>query len=44
MMAPMTEPFLTSRAASVPDKPSLDGLEDKWAAVWQEQDTYAFDR
>jgi valyl-tRNA synthetase len=22
----------------------LDGLEEKWAAVWQEQDTYAFDR
>jgi valyl-tRNA synthetase len=44
MMAPMTESFLPSRAASVPDKPSLDGLEDKWAAVWQEQDTYAFDR
>ncbi len=28
----------------VPDKPSLDGLEEKWARVWKEQDTYAFDR
>ena len=28
----------------VPDKPTLDGLEEKWAAVWKEQDTYAFDR
>ncbi|GAA1599257.1 valine--tRNA ligase [Kribbella sancticallisti] len=34
----MTE---TSR---VPDKPTLDGLEEKWAAVWKEQQTYAFDR
>ncbi|GAB3754951.1 valine--tRNA ligase [Yimella radicis] len=28
----------------VPDKPTVDGLEDKWGAVWQEQGTYAFDR
>ena len=28
----------------VPDKPTVDGLEDKWGAVWQEQETYAFDR
>jgi valyl-tRNA synthetase len=34
----MTE---TSR---VPDKPTLEGLEAKWAAVWKEQQTYAFDR
>ncbi|HYN67356.1 MAG TPA: class I tRNA ligase family protein, partial [Ornithinibacter sp.] len=40
----MTEHLPSLRAASVPDRPSLDGLEDKWAAVWQEQDTYAFDR
>ncbi len=40
----MTEPLSLFRAASVPERPSLDGLEDKWAAVWQEQDTYAFDR
>ncbi|MCG8655762.1 valine--tRNA ligase [Yimella sp. NH-Cas1] len=30
--------------ARVPDKPTVDGLEDKWGAVWQEQGTYAFDR
>jgi valyl-tRNA synthetase len=29
---------------SVPDKPSVDGLEERWAPVWAEQDTYAFDR
>ncbi len=28
----------------LPDKPTLDGLEDKWASVWQEQGTYRFDR
>jgi len=28
----------------VPEKPSLDGLEDKWTAVWEEQGTYHFDR
>ena len=40
----MTEPFSSPRAASVPDRPSLDGLEDKWGPVWQEEGTYAFDR
>ncbi|MDQ1432341.1 MAG: valyl-tRNA synthetase, partial [Actinomycetota bacterium] len=29
---------------SVPEKPSLDGLEDKWAARWDADRTYAFDR
>ncbi|MDO5710860.1 MAG: valine--tRNA ligase [Micrococcales bacterium] len=29
---------------SIPEKPSVDGLEDKWAPVWQEQGTYRFDR
>jgi valyl-tRNA synthetase len=29
---------------SVPEKPSLDGLEEKWAARWEEQGTYRFDR
>ncbi len=27
-----------------PDKPSIDGIEGRWAAVWQEQGTYRFDR
>ncbi|MFL6169224.1 MAG: class I tRNA ligase family protein, partial [Ornithinibacter sp.] len=40
----MTEHLTSLRAASVPERPSLDGLEDKWAAVWQAEDTYAFDR
>jgi valyl-tRNA synthetase len=34
----MTE---TSR---MPEKPSLDGLEEKWISVWEDQHTYRFDR
>jgi valyl-tRNA synthetase len=32
------------RAVDVPDKPALEGLEDRWAARWQADQTYAFDR
>ncbi|MBU6494829.1 MAG: valine--tRNA ligase [Acidobacteria bacterium] len=28
----------------VPDKPSTDGLEDRWMGVWDEEGTYLFDR
>jgi valyl-tRNA synthetase len=28
----------------LPEKPTIDGLEDRWAAVWEEQGTYRFDR
>ncbi|HET7529834.1 MAG TPA: valine--tRNA ligase [Mycobacteriales bacterium] len=28
----------------MPEKPSLDGLEEKWISVWEEQGTYRFDR
>src|SRR5436190_20868580 len=35
----------TERSARrVPDRPTLDGLEDKWSRRWQEEGTYAFDR
>ncbi|WES65304.1 valine--tRNA ligase [Microbacter sp. GSS18] len=30
--------------AHIPDKPALEGLEDKWDARWSEQGTYLFDR
>jgi len=30
--------------SSVPGKPSLDGLEDKWAASWESNAVYRFDR
>jgi valyl-tRNA synthetase len=29
---------------TVPDKPSLDGLETRWDAAWRERETYRFDR
>lgn len=40
----MTDAPTTSGAATIPDKPSIEGLEDKWAQVWREQGTYTFDR
>ena len=27
----------------VPDKPALEGLEEKWGAVWEDEQLYAFD-
>jgi len=30
-------------APRVPDKPTLDGLEERWAVVWEETGTYRFD-
>ncbi|MCB1256371.1 MAG: valine--tRNA ligase [Microthrixaceae bacterium] len=38
------EPPLARPTRSVPPKPSLDGIEDKWTQVWVDNDTYAFDR
>jgi len=32
------------RPRQVPDKPSLDGIEDRWDRTWTEQGTYTFDR
>jgi valyl-tRNA synthetase len=29
---------------TVPEKPSLDGLEDKWIGAWERDGTYRFDR
>ncbi len=31
-------------SAVVPERPTLDGLEAKWDALWAERGTYAFDR
>jgi valyl-tRNA synthetase len=28
----------------IPERPTLDGLEEKWMQVWAEQGTYTFDR
>ncbi|GAA0257474.1 valine--tRNA ligase [Actinomadura nitritigenes] len=32
------------RTPSVPPKPSLDGLEDKWVRAWEDAGVYRFDR
>ncbi len=29
---------------TIPEKPSLEGIEDRWAAQWAADDTYRFDR
>ncbi|MFI1368818.1 valine--tRNA ligase [Streptomyces griseochromogenes] len=34
----------TPRRSDVPEKPSLDGLEEKWSRRWDETGVYAFDR
>src|SRR6201987_4430270 len=39
----MTDTGKTARAG-LPERPSLDGLEDKWARRWQGEGTYAFAR
>src|SRR3954453_15916936 len=33
-----------TRAVAVPDRPALEGLEQKWGEHWQAEATYAFDR
>ncbi len=45
--APQTAPSAETTAppaAVVPDRAALEGLEEKWAAHWRTDDTYAFDR
>ncbi|MCF3123496.1 valine--tRNA ligase [Streptomyces arenae] len=34
----------SSRPSGVPDKPALDGLEEKWSRRWDESGVFAFDR
>ena len=36
--------YLDWRAVSIPDKPSIDGLEERWSAAWEREGTYRFDR
>ncbi len=33
-----------SQAVNIPEKPSLSGIEEKWAKTWQDAGTYSFDR
>ncbi len=30
--------------AAIPDKPTLDGLDDRWSLAWESQGTFRFDR
>ncbi|MEU4676690.1 valine--tRNA ligase [Micromonospora sp. NPDC023737] len=39
----MTDTGSTARTG-VPERPTLDGIEETWARRWQEEGTYAFDR
>jgi valyl-tRNA synthetase len=36
--------WVDSQSMSVPDKPSVDGLEEKWGAWWEEAGTFRFRR
>jgi len=42
MLRTMSE--AVSKPSRLPTKPRLDGLEDKWAAVWEAHGSYRFDR
>ena len=39
----MTE-ALTPISQTVPEKPSVDGIEERWMKTWEEEATYRFDR
>jgi len=36
--------FTPRRPVTVPEKPALEGLEQKWSAAWESQGVYRFDR
>jgi valyl-tRNA synthetase len=38
------DPTAPGTTVGVPEKPSIDGLEEKWVQRWAADDTYAFDR
>lgn len=35
---------MTTKVVEVPDKPTIDGIEDRWAKRWEEAGTFTFDR
>ena len=43
-MSDSTSSLAASASSTVPDKPTLDGIEAKWSAAWEEQGTFGFDR
>ncbi|GAB49700.1 valine--tRNA ligase [Mobilicoccus pelagius] len=40
----MTTSHSSATPPAIPDKPSVDGLEERWVGVWEQQGTYTFDR
>jgi valyl-tRNA synthetase len=40
----MSSDIAASSAHSIPEKPALEGLEEKWAPQWENRGTYLFDR
>ena len=40
----LQETTAATPAAVVPERPALEGLEEKWSALWEERGTYRFDR
>jgi valyl-tRNA synthetase len=42
--APGTAGGPPTGGANVPERPTLDGLEDKWGAAWEREGAYRFDR
>ena len=41
-MAPTSKPLAPDQRI-IPEKPTVDGLEEHWGAVWSDEQTYAFD-
>jgi valyl-tRNA synthetase len=42
--SPRSQPELADRPGGVPERPTLDGLEAKWSAVWERDGIFSFDR
>ena len=40
----MTQPPHPAPERHLPERATLDGIESKWSATWEEQGTYHFDR
>ncbi|MGE3842717.1 MAG: valine--tRNA ligase [Vicinamibacterales bacterium] len=40
----MSDGLAAKPASNVPEKPALEGLEEKWLSWWETQGTYRFDR
>ena len=40
----MSSSDASATSPGIPEKPALEGLEDKWGPVWEANGTYRFDR